>query len=332
MCHGRFKSVSVGRVVNISLITPAGKQSQSGNRTTAVRWQRLLRALGHRVAVATDYDGAPADLMIAIHAWRSAGAIMDFRERFPKRPLIVALGGTDINTFQKTHPETTLKSMAIADALVGLHDRVCDAIPKRFCKKLHVIHQSAQPLTQRRAPAKRWFEVCVIGHLREEKDPLRTAEAAAMLPATSRLRVIHLGKAHDKAWAAAARREMRRNPRYLWRDEVPGWAVRREFARAHLMVLSSVQEGGANVIGEAIVAGVPVIASEIDGSVGLLGPNYQGYFPTGDTRALADRLARAETDRDYLRTLARQCRARAKLFRPAREKRAWRQLLAEVTH
>ena len=316
--------------MKISLITPAGKQSQSGNRTTAVRWQRLLQALGHRVAVATDYDGTAADLMIAIHAWRSAGAIADFRARFPKRPLIVALGGTDINTFQKTHPKTTLKSMEIADALVGLHDLVCEAIPKRFCKKVHVIHQSAEPLTQRRAPAKRWFEVCVVGHLREEKDPLRTAEAAALLPPESRLRVIHLGKAHDKPWAAAAKREMRRNPRYVWRGEVPGWAVRREFARAHLMVLSSVQEGGANVIGEAIIAGVPVIASEIEGSVGLLGADYQGYFPTGDTQALADCLARAETDPRYLRTLARQCRARAKLFRPSREKQAWRRLLRDV--
>ena len=75
--------------------------------------------------------------------------------------------------------------------------------------------------------------------------------------------------------------------RYRWRGEVPGWQVRREFARSHVMVISSVMEGGANVVSEAIVAGVPVIASKIDGNVGLLGADYRGYYPAQDTAALA---------------------------------------------
>ena len=53
------------------------------------------------------------------------------------------------------------------------------------------------------------------------------------------------------------------------------------------MVISSLSEGGANVISEAAVAGVPVLASRIDGNVGLLGADYPGYFPVGDTEALA---------------------------------------------
>src|SRR5258708_9984700 len=129
--------------MRITLITPANSQSRAGNRTTAVRWARLLRQLGHRVRVAVDYADEPTDLMIALHAWRSAASIERFHARHPARPLIVGLAGTDIYRFLDSEPETTLRSMDRADALVGLHDRVGDAIPARHRAKLHVRHQSA---------------------------------------------------------------------------------------------------------------------------------------------------------------------------------------------
>jgi putative glycosyltransferase (TIGR04348 family) len=316
--------------MKISLITPATKQSRSGNRTTAVRWARILRELGHAVDISVDYDGGPADVMVALHAWRSAGSVAAFRDRYPDRPLVVALTGTDIYRFSVSAPAVTLRSMDLADALVCLHDRVHEAIPDRFAEKLQVIYQSAPPLSRPRSPSRRHFDVCVIGHLRDEKDPLRAALAARDLPPVSRVRVIHLGKAHDDAWAERARAEMAANPRYLWRGEVPGWAVRREFVKTRLMVLSSIMEGGANVISEAAVAGVPVIASEIPGSVGLLGEDYPGYFPVRDTAALTALLWRVETDPDFLDRLTRHCAGRAPLFDPERERESWRTLLARL--
>jgi putative glycosyltransferase (TIGR04348 family) len=305
--------------MKISLITPANKKSRAGNRTTAVRWARMLRDLGHQVRIAEDYQEEPSDLLLALHAWRSADSIQRFRERHPGRPLVVALTGTDIYRFQQSDPDVTLASMEAAGALICLHDLVHEAIPKRFGTKLQVIYQSAEPLPKPRKPSKRHFDICVIGHLREEKDSLRTAYAVRELPPTSRVRVIHLGKAHTDSWAEDARTEMATNPRYDWRGEVPGWAVRREFGKTRLMVLSSIMEGGANVISEAIVAGVPVIASDIPGSVGLLGRDYPGYYSTGDTSALARQIHRAETDAKFLGQLTRHCDERAPLFRPERE-------------
>lgn len=304
---------------------------RAGNRTTAVRWARILGDLGHRVTIAEDYSGEPADLMVALHAWRSASSVARFRERWPGVPVIVALTGTDIYRFQDSDPATTHATMDAADALIGLHDLVGEAIPQRFAGKLHVIYQSMPPPTGKRSPSKRHFDVCVIGHLREEKDPLRAALAARDLPADSKLRVIHLGAAHSEEWADKARVEMKANPRYRWLGEVPGWRVQREFRKTHLMVLSSIMEGGANVLSEAIVAGVPVIASDIPGSVGLLGADYQGYYPVGDTAALTELLHRAETNPKFLPSLARQIAKKAPLFRPQREVQAWRSLIAEVT-
>jgi putative glycosyltransferase (TIGR04348 family) len=317
--------------MKISLITPAGKLSKNGNRTSAVRWAGFLRAQGHRMRISVDYHDEPADLMIALHAWRSAGAVQQFRALYPGRPLVVALGGTDVNSFLKTDPKPTLASMKAADALICLHDLIGRALPAPLRKKLHVIKQSAQPLTTPRRPSQRHFDICVIGHLRGEKDPFRTALAARQLPNSSRLRVIHLGSAHEKTWADQARAEMAHNPRYHWHGEVPGWRVRREFAKTHLMVISSVQEGGANVVSEALAAKVPVIASDIDGNVGLLGQDYPGYYPVGDEGALAKLLRQAETEPRFLKSLEAACRKLAPQFTPKREAAGWKAVIKQIT-
>ena len=290
----------------------------------------MLRSLGHRVAVRTAWDGASADLLIALHAWRSAASIHRFRDRFPTRPLIVALTGTDIYGFLHTEPETTRRSLECADRLVGLHDLAGEALPPAFRGRVRVVHQSVAVGSGGRRPSKRTFDVCVVGHLRREKDPLRAASAARELPAESRLRVLHAGGARDPDWAEAARREMARNPRYRWLGEVPAWRVRRLYERTHAMVISSRTEGGANVVSEAVVAGLPVIASRIPGNVGLLGPDHPGTFPPEDTGALRDLLVRAETDPGFLGDLARRQAARAALFAPERERAAWRRLLEEL--
>ena len=316
--------------MKISLVTPAGKRSRSGNRATAVRWARIFRELGHRVDVAESDDGAAADAMVAVHAWRSRDSIRAFSEAHPDRPLIVLLAGTDIYRFQDSHPDDTVDSMERATRLVCLHDLAHRAIPARFESKLRVIHQSCAPFAEPRSPAKRWFEVCVVGHIREEKDSLRTPLAARLAPTESRLRVVHLGKAHDARWETDTRAEAARNPRFHWRGEVPRWQVRRQFARSHAMVISSVMEGGANVVSEAVMCGLPVIASRIDGNVGLLGADYGGYFPAKDEKALARALWRAETEPAFLQMLTSQVEERKPLFAPDRETAAWRALLNEV--
>ncbi len=317
--------------LNISLITPAKKQSKNGNRTTVIRWARMLREMGHHVRIDVEYGGEAADMMIALHAWRSAAAILRYKDQFPDRPLLVALAGTDVNTFLKSDPETTLRSMQMANALICLHDLIGEALPATLRKKLHVVRQSALPLAGPRRPARRNFYICVIGHLRDEKDPFRTALAARQVPPASLIRVIHLGKAHNPELSSQAATEMAVNPRYHWLGEVPGWRVRRELAKTRLMVISSSQEGGANVISEAIVAGVPVIASHIAGNVGLLGCDYSGYYPVGDEVALARLLRRAETEPAFLMTLERQGRKLKPLFRPSHEKAALKRIVNSVT-
>jgi glycosyltransferase involved in cell wall biosynthesis len=84
------------------------------------------------------------------------------------------------------------------------------------------------------------------------------------------------------------------------------------------------------VISEALALGVPMLSSRISGSLGLLGDDYQGLFPVGATRDLADLLWRCERDAAFYRDLKARCAELAPLVEPARERRAWCELLTEI--
>ncbi|MFO8047302.1 MAG: selenoneine biosynthesis selenosugar synthase SenB [Halomonas sp.] len=324
-------------MLKVALITPASRGSRAGNRTTATRWAGLLQDLGCRVRIAQSdagadgcrLDGQPPDLVMALHAVRSHAAIRACRAAFPACPLVVVLTGTDVYRFQQSDPATFFDSLAASDALIGLHDCLAEDLPPRCLARLHIVHQSALPLPPRApGPIRRGVEVLVAGHLREEKDSLRAALAVRELPSTSRLCVVQLGGAHTPDWGEAAREEMACNTRYRWLGDLPRWRVRQWMARARLMVISSRMEGGANVVSEACIAGLPILASAIPGNRGLLGDDYAGYFPVADTAALRERLCRAEAEPAFVDRLRQQVLARAPLFHPAAEREALARVIA----
>jgi putative glycosyltransferase (TIGR04348 family) len=315
--------------MKIMLVCPAPPGSRSGNRVTAMRWARIFRYLGHRAVIAHEYAGERCDLLVALHARRSRAAIFRYRKLWSGRPLVVALTGTDLYRDIRTH-SAARRALELADRLVLLQPCGLEELPPRFRPKARVIYQSARPVQAPPRTAGRFFNVCVLGHLRRVKDPFRTALALVLLPAESRIRVTHAGRALEAGYAARARRLERRESRYRWLGEVPRWWARRILARSDLLVLSSRMEGGANVISEAVVSGVPVLASRISGSVGLLGARYPGFFPVGDTQALARLLRRAETDAPFYEDLSNWCARLAPLFDPAREQSTWQQLLDEL--
>ena len=76
------------------------------------------------------------------------------------------------------------------------------------------------------------------------------------------------------------------------------------------------------------MADLPVVASRIPGSLGLLGADYPGYYPAEDTRALRELLLRAESDAAFYADLQAACRTRRPLFSEDAEKAGWAELLA----
>ena len=311
--------------MRIALITPAPPGSRYGNRNTALRWAALLRELGHRVRVQREWDGGAADAMIALHALKSHAAIARFAEAFPARPLVVALTGTDL--YRDIRIDAAAQhSLQLASRLVVLQSLGADELAPSLRDKTYVVCQSTRPM-RRLPPLARCFEICVSGHLRQEKDPFRAAAALACLPGHKRLRVTHIGGAMSEAMAAEARSWMAREPRYHWLGEVPAWKAARILGRSRVMVISSRLEGGANVVSEAITAGVPVIASRIPGNVGLLGDDYPGYYPVEDEQALAGLFARAADDADFLARLETAVIARRPLVSRDAERESLRRVL-----
>lgn len=84
------------------------------------------------------------------------------------------------------------------------------------------------------------------------------------------------------------------------------------------------------MLSEAIAASVPILASRIDGNIGILGADYPGYFDVGDTRQLARLLTRAETSSEYLAELKARTESLSFLADPAREEQAWSDLISEL--
>ncbi|CAN5904966.1 GPMC system family 4 glycosyltransferase [soil metagenome] len=315
--------------MKITVVTPAPPKSLKGNRATAVRWARFLEESGHEVSVEEAWGGEYTDLLIALHARRSFSSISAFAQSHRDKPLVVVLTGTDLYWDIRTD-DNAQESLHLATCLVVLQDAGLDELDLRHRRKSRVIYQSADGMSPA-PPHEHFFDICILGNLRNEKDPFRAALATSLLPPESRIRVLHAGNAHDSQFEEAAHAHMQESRRYHWLGEVPRQEARGLLCRSRLLVQSSNIEGGANSICEALAAGTPVIASEVPGNVGMLGEDYPGFYPVGDEESLAELLARAERDEDFYRSLKLACEARRHLVSPDRERAALRRLVTEIT-
>ncbi|HSN89828.1 MAG TPA: selenoneine biosynthesis selenosugar synthase SenB [Anaeromyxobacteraceae bacterium] len=314
--------------MRIVVATPASRGSHKGNRVTALRWAGHLRALGHRVRLVDEWDGQPGDVLVALHATKSHPSAARWRARRPDAPLIVSMAGTDLYQDLPASAEAR-RSLALATRITVLQPLGIEALPAEFRSRARAIVQSARAVPPLPAPSG-VFQACLLAHLRAVKDPCLAAAALRRLPARSRLRVVHLGAPLDPGSAERARAAMAEEPRYSWRGDRPRREALGTLAGSAIALVTSRLEGGSNAVSEALAAGVPVLSTRVDGSVGVLGPAYPGLFPAGDAEALARLLLRVEEDEAFLASLRAWVARLRPLVEPAREREAWRALLAEV--
>jgi putative glycosyltransferase (TIGR04348 family) len=319
--------------MRIAIVTPAAASTRTGNWFTAQRYAAFLRGAGHRVRVASEWDGGECDLLLALHALKSHHSIARFHARYPDRPLIVVLTGTDL--YRDIRDSAAARaSLAMATRLIALQDQAGRELGRALREKLRIVYQSARARRRAHPPASA-FRVCVLGHLRDEKDPFRAAAALTRLPAhrrdAVRVEVVQIGDALSAATAREAQRWMRTDSRYRWIGGVPHSRALDWLARSHLLVVSSRMEGGANVICEAARIGVPVAASRVPGNVGMLGRGYPGYYPLGDECGLASLILRAASEPRFYARLAARTSDRRPLFAPAAERRGLLAVVREAT-
>jgi putative glycosyltransferase (TIGR04348 family) len=315
--------------MKILLVSPVPRESTLGNATTARRWERIFVDLGHEVEMLESWDGEPGDVLVALHARRSHDSVVDFAKAHPGKPRIVALTGTDLYLDLPDNAEAR-ESLRTATRLVLLQEHGRGYLPTQDRDKAVAILQSAVAPARSPRKSSEGFDVCVLAHLREVKDPLLAAQASRLLPEESRIRILHAGKGIEDGYAEQARREMEENPRYHWLGELDPDAAKERLAGCRALVLSSRMEGGANVISEAVVSDVPVLTTRISGSLGMLGEDYPGYFEVGDARGLAQLLLHVETDPGFVDELLAAAESLRTSLHPEAERESWKQLLAEI--
>lgn len=316
-------------IMRIQIICPLPPQSVYGSQVTAMRWAKIFHALDHSVEISQHYGGTISDLLVAMRAEKSAEAVIQFRKRHPNKHSFLVLNGRDLYGDGRRSP-AVMEAMRVADRLITFEPLAAEAIPAEFRSKVRVIYQSAERTANCRSLDDDSFLVSVVGHLRADKDPLRAALAARCLPPHSRIRIVQAGDSEAADLLEQARAEALSNRRYRYLGPIPRWKVRQLVASSRLLVVSSLLESGPSVISEAVVDYVPVLASRVPGNVGVLGEDYPGYFPPGDTQALAHLLAEAESDPCFYQELKTRCALLARLFLPEREQAEWRKLLAEL--
>lgn len=315
--------------MKIVIVTPESLDTTLGNSITAGRWAGILRTLGHEVEIAREWNGQDCDLLVALHTRRSHESIQRFGNAQPDRPLVAALTGTDLYRDLPTNTEAR-QSLLLATRIVALQNAALDRLDEEARAKTHVIYQSATAPPHRDPPKENSFEVCVLSHLREVKDPLRAAFASRHLPAQSRIRITHAGRPLEAEIEAQAKAEELANSQYRWIGEQSHDAAMQLLARSRLMVLSSAMEGGASAIAEAVVCGVPILCSDIPGNIGMLEPDYPGYFRLRDTEQLAELLNRAEMDANFHAILQGFVLKLQPRFSPEGERASWNHLLQSL--
>lgn len=309
------------------IVTPALADANNGNWQTAQRWSRMLRP-AYNVALISQWQGGDQSLMIALHARRSAASVAAWRAAHPQRPLVLVLTGTDLYRDIESDADAQ-RSLQLADRLVVLNALGAERLPPALRVRCRVVLQSCPARRELPRPT-RHLRALMVGHLREEKDPRTYLRAAERLASRSDILLDHVGAALDPALGAEAAARAAAQANYRWLGALPHAATRRRIQAAHVLVHPSRMEGGAHVVIEAMRSGTPVLASRIDGNLGLLGDDYGGYFALGDDAALATLLLHARDDADMLPALQRQLARRAPLFSPQTERDTLHRLLAEL--
>ncbi len=329
--------------MKVLIATPSAKGSTRGNRTTADRYAEIFKALGHRVSIVDSSAGkrfsriAKQDLLVALHAGRSASMVARFQKELPDRPVVVVVTGTDVNrdllrSSNSRERKRVVRSLQSASRIVVLQPGALGRLSRTQQMKSVVIRQSAIPVSPAPSHKSRGdaFEIVVSGHLRPVKDPFRAAMAARMLPAESKIVVTHIGESLQHGMKTRAKKLDAAIERYSYLGGFTHSQTMQIIAHSRILVSSSRNEGGPAVVGEAIVNGVPIIASKINSHVGLLGATYPGFYPYGDTKQLGRLMLAAETNRKFYRQLKSACRKLKQQFSPALESRNWKQLLGDL--
>lgn len=253
----------------------------------------LIPVFGLSMMAMTLVYARKADL---VHAqWSVCGVVAGLASRVTGRPVVTTLRGTDVQWGEEGFVFRLAIRMCGAlnqhVVVIGraMADRVIRWMPKRRDKVVVIPNGVGSPFSALRVPTSSGYTVGVIGNLISGKKVdtvIRAFEAIAKTRHTARMLVVGDGPERHKLIALA--RDLGLDQQVVFTGMISPEQVPDRLAECTVLVLASSSEGRPNVILEAMAAGVPVIASDIDGVHEMIGANERGLlFPAGDEKQLA---------------------------------------------
>lgn len=315
-------------MTTIAIACPYPLDAKMGNVVTANRLSGILKEIGYEPRLCHGWNGETSDALLVLNAVKGAKAARDYHEAYPERPIIVLLTGTDL--YRDLHDESNggTSTLIKASRIVVMTDRARSSLSQDFEGKTVVIPQSLEVPRIEDERVGEVFGMIVLGHLRPVKNPFHLVGIVARHPEWTDVRVWQVGAALSREMTAQALEWEAKDDRYDWCAELPREEGLRLLKRSRLLVNSSRLEGAPSAILEAMHFGVPVLASRVEGNIGLLGEDYEGYFDPENEAELEELLGRAREQPGFLDQLQSRGRERCVLFSREREIKGWKALLA----
>jgi glycosyltransferase involved in cell wall biosynthesis len=313
--------------MKVCVASPYPLSELKGNSVTTERIVAILNEGGVEARGSHGNDGEPADILITLHAIKGAHTVFDFKKKTPEGKVVILLTGTDIYQGLPDGSQIGQDALHEADRIVVPQEAAIRRLPEEVRGKTVVIRSSLDPIGVNAIPSQSPFVISVVGHLRPVKRPFLTIETLAQHPEWSGVEVWQIGQALDAEMRKTAEFWKEEDRRYRWCGGLPRGKSLALCAKSSLTINSSILEGGANAVLEAMTMGVPVLASRIEGNVGLLGDDYPGYFEEGGMAKILGAIVDQRVDLDEWSRLSAD---RLLLFSREKESKSWLELLTEL--
>lgn len=314
--------------MEIAVFSPYSLTSPKGNTITTQRLVSLLGNLGcSAVAVDDSASVGTPDVLIALHATRSLSVSREYKSQRLDGQLWVYLTGTDVYAADQSSADLA-EALGMADVIMVSQSAIVQSLAEEFRDKCAVIPASVflpelpQVIDSSSSDSTKFG---FVGHLREVKNPFLMNRAMQLCDGD--LTAVTMGAELEPGFQEQVEEWQQRDPRFRYLGNVPHAEALARLSQLDYSINSSFSEGGANAVAESIVLGIPVLASRIEGNLGLLGEEYVGYYEGDNARSLADLMARVMQDQSFARELRQQTEGLAEYFAPRREQEALAQLL-----
>lgn len=295
----------LGGILKVALITPYYRQQTRGNAVTVRRIERNLVAAGCRAAVYSleewSADGLRHGLEAfspdCIHAFHAMQAGIPARQIAMELgiPYVVTFTGTDLYFAEDASAASIPAVLSGAAGLVVFHENLRHRLLRLLphpALPVTVIPQGVTLPDSIPAETEGYFVFLLPAGLRPVKDvlsPLRPLQA--LYERYPGIRFHIAGPMLDSEYGAQVLRTLAEYPFARWLGEIPCDGMPALYGSSHVVLNSSLSEGGmANSLLEAMAAGRPVLASDIEGNRSLVHDGVNGLLYAGEE----DFLERAE--------------------------------------